>query len=110
MPERPAHAAGAGPRLTNPSGGFGTPHGGDPWYMPLLVLGLLLPLGLLVLMVVMDRVEAPLRRESVSDQLETFLDTARADEVETFVTEGYAPALERYWKRQKHTGHRAATG
>lgn len=78
--------------------------------MPLLALGLLLPLGLLVLMVLMDRVEAPLRRESVSDQLEAFLDTARPDEVETFVTEGYAPALERYWKRQKHPGDRAVAG
>ena len=66
-----------------------------------MLLGLLLPLGLMLLMVLMERVEAPLRRESVSEQLETFLDTARADEVETFVTEGYAPALERYWKRQR---------
>lgn len=71
--------------------------------MPLLLLGLLLPLGLMVLMMLMERVEVPLRRESVSEQLETFLDTARADEVETFVTEGYGPALERYWKRQHST-------
>jgi hypothetical protein len=69
----------------------------------LLLLGLLMPVLLLVLMLAMERVEGPLRRESVSEQLETFLDTARPDEVETFVTEGYAPALERYWKRRRLT-------
>jgi hypothetical protein len=67
-----------------------------------LPLGLLLPLALLGLMLAMERVERPLREESVvSDQLETFLETARPDEVETFVSEGYAPALERYWRRRR---------
>ncbi|MCW2499873.1 MAG: hypothetical protein JWN87_1549 [Frankiales bacterium] len=69
--------------------------------MSVLLLGLLLPVGLLFLMLAMERVERPLRRESVSEQLETFLDTARPDEVETFVSEGYAPALERYWRRRR---------
>ncbi len=70
--------------------------------MSFLLLGLLLPLALLGLMLAMERVERPLRRESVvEDQLETFLDTARPDEVETFVSEGYAPALERYWRRRR---------
>lgn len=71
--------------------------------MSLLLLGLLMPVFLLLLMLAMEHVERPLRREAVSEQLETFLDTARPDEVETFVTEGYAPALERYWKRQRLT-------
>jgi hypothetical protein len=67
-----------------------------------LPLGLLLPLALLGLMLAMERVERPLREESVvNDQLETFLETARPDEVETFVSEGYAPALERYWRRRR---------
>jgi len=67
-----------------------------------LLLGLLLPLALLGLMLAMERVEKPLREESVvNDQLETFLETARPDEVETFVSEGYAPALERYWRRRR---------
>jgi hypothetical protein len=67
-----------------------------------LLLGLLLPLALLGLMLAMERVERPLRAESVvNDQLETFLETARPDEVETFVSEGYAPALERYWRRRR---------
>jgi hypothetical protein len=69
--------------------------------VPLLLVGLLLPVFLIVLMLAMERVERPLRRESVSEQLEAFLDTARPDEVETFVTEGYAPALERYWRRRR---------
>jgi hypothetical protein len=66
-----------------------------------LLLGLLLPLALLALMMFMERVEQPLREASVSEQLEAFLDTARPEEVETFVSEGYAPALERYWKRRR---------
>jgi hypothetical protein len=67
----------------------------------LLPLGLLVPLLLLLLMLSMERVERPLNRESVTAELETFLDTARPDEVETFVSEGYAPALERYWRRRR---------
>ena len=69
--------------------------------MRLLPLGLLLPLALLVLMLGMERVERPLRQASVTDQIEAFLETARPDEVEAFVTEGYAPALEKYWKRKR---------
>ena len=70
--------------------------------MSFLLLGLLLPLALLGLMLAMERVERPLRAESVvNDQLETFLETARPDEVETFVSEGYAPALERYRRRRR---------
>ena len=71
--------------------------------MSLLPVTLLLPLGLLLLMLAMERVERPLRVDSVSDQLETFLDSARPEEVETFVSEGFAPALERYWRRRRLT-------
>lgn len=70
--------------------------------MSVLLLGLVLPFALLGLMLAMERVEKPLRDESlVNDQLETFLESARPDEVETFVSEGYAPALERYWRRRR---------
>lgn len=70
--------------------------------MSVLLLGLLLPLALLGLMLAMERVERPLRKEAeIDDQLETFLDTARPDEVETFVSEGYAPALAKYWRRRR---------
>jgi hypothetical protein len=67
----------------------------------LLPITLLMPLVLLGLMLAMERVERPLRVESVTDELESFLDSARPDEVETFVSEGFAPALERYWRRRR---------
>lgn len=69
--------------------------------MDLLPVTLLLPLLLLGLMLAMERVERPLRVESVNDQLEAFLSTARPEEVETFVSEGFGPALERYWRRRR---------
>lgn len=67
----------------------------------LLAVALLMPVLLLVLMLMMERVERPLRVDSVSEQLESFLDSARPDEVETYVSEGFAPALERYWRRRR---------
>ena len=67
----------------------------------LLPLTLLLPVFLLLLMLAMEKVEGPLREDAVSEQLESFLDSARPDEVETFVSEGFAPALDRYWKRRR---------
>lgn len=67
----------------------------------LLAVALLMPVLLLVLMLMMERVERPLRLDSVSDQLESFLDSARPEEVETYVSEGFAPALERYWRRRR---------
>ena len=69
--------------------------------MSFLLLGLLLPAFLLLLMLAMERVERPLRVDSVSEQLEAFLGSARPDEVETFVSEGFAPALESYWRRRR---------
>jgi hypothetical protein len=57
----------------------------------LLLVALLLPVMLLGLMLLMERVERPLRVDSVSDQLESFLDSARPEEVETYVSEGFAP-------------------
>jgi len=69
--------------------------------VPLLLVAMLLPLLLLALMLGMERVERPLRVDSVSEQLESFLDSARPDEVETYVREGFGPALERYWRRRR---------
>ena len=63
-----------------------------------LTVALLFPLLLLALLLVMERVERPLRKGSISDQLEGFLDTARPEDVEAFISEGLAPALERYWR------------
>ena len=59
------------------------------------------PLALLALMLLMERVERPLRDASTGEQLVDFLETARPDEVETFVSEGFAPALDRYWRRRR---------
>ena len=69
--------------------------------MTLLAVALLLPVLLLLLMLTMERVERPLRIDSVSEQLESFLESARPEEVETYVSEGFAPALERYWRRRR---------
>lgn len=69
--------------------------------MSILLLGLLLPLFLLVLMLAMEHVERPLRFDAVTEQLESFLDTANPDDLEAFVSEGYAPALERYRRRRR---------
>ena len=62
---------------------------------------LLSPLILMGLMLTMERVERPLRHQSVTDELEGFLDGARPDEVETFVSQGFAPAIEAYWARRR---------
>jgi hypothetical protein len=62
---------------------------------------LVAPIVLLALMMVMERVEQPLRRDAVGQQLVDFLETARPEEVETYVSEGFAPALERYWSRRR---------
>jgi hypothetical protein len=59
------------------------------------------PLALLALMLLMERVERPLRQGPVGQQLAEFLETARPEEVETFVSEGFAPALDRYWRRRR---------
>ncbi|MDQ6649934.1 MAG: hypothetical protein M3Z02_07455 [Actinomycetota bacterium] len=72
----------------------------------LLTLTLLFPLLLLALMLIMERVERPLRVDAVGEQVVTFLETARPDEVETFVEEGFGPALNRYWAR-RHRGRPA---
>ena len=69
--------------------------------MGALTVTLLLPLLLLGLMLAMDRVERPLREDPLPDQLDAFLEQARPEEVESFISEGYAPALERYWKRRR---------
>jgi hypothetical protein len=60
-----------------------------------------LPLFLLGLMLAMDKVEQPLRRDALGEQLMDFLDSARPDEVETYVRQGFGPALDSYWRRRR---------
>ena len=69
--------------------------------MSLLIVALLVPLLLLGLMLVMEHVERPLRSDSTPDDLASFLDSARPEEVEAYISEGFGPALERYWKRRR---------
>ena len=64
------------------------------------LLSLAFPGVLLLLLLALARVEAPLRVEAVGEQLVNFLDTARPDEVETFVSQGLGEALDRYWRRR----------
>jgi hypothetical protein len=51
-------------------------------------------------MLLMERVEGPLRKVAVENQVEEFLETARPDEVDAFVREGFTSALER-WRRRR---------
>ncbi|HVF19591.1 MAG TPA: hypothetical protein VNA14_05050 [Mycobacteriales bacterium] len=67
--------------------------------IPLVVLAF--PIFLMLAMLLMERVERPLRVDEVGLQLEAFLANARPEELETFVSEGYAPALDRYWRRRR---------
>ncbi|HVE97699.1 MAG TPA: hypothetical protein VNA12_00780 [Mycobacteriales bacterium] len=67
--------------------------------LPLVVLAF--PLALMGALLLMEWVERPLRVDEVGLQLESFLTNARPEELETFVSEGYAPALDRYWRRRR---------
>jgi len=90
------------------------------------MIGLLViffPFVLLAFMLLMERVEGPLRQVAVESQVEEFLDEARPDEIDTFVREGFPAALERFWSRRRlsrliprparrgrHAAPRAASG
>ena len=65
-----------------------------------LLFALAFPGVLLGVMLLMERVEAPLRGEFLGDHLVDFLDSARPEEVETLVSQGLAPALDRYWRNR----------
>jgi hypothetical protein len=65
------------------------------------LLVLLFPFVLLGFMIVMERVESPLRQVAVENQVESFLDEARPEELDTFVREGLPVALERFRGRRR---------
>ena len=73
----------------------------------ILLLTLLFPGVLLGLMLAMERVEEPLRQAAVGEQLSDFFESARPDEVETFVSQGLATALDRYWGRRRNGNRRS---
>ena len=54
---------------------------------------MLFPFVLLGFMILMERVEAPLRTVAVEDRVEEFLDEARPEEMDTFVRDGLPAAL-----------------
>lgn len=70
----------------------------------MFLLALAFPAVLLVLMLAMERVEMPLRDEAIGDHLVHFLDDARPDEVESYVSEGLESTLRRYWRRRSRRG------
>jgi hypothetical protein len=59
------------------------------------------PFVLLAFMILMERVENPLRSVAVEDRVEEFLDDARPEEMDTFVREGFPAALDVYGRRRK---------
>jgi hypothetical protein len=65
------------------------------------LLVVLFPLLLMAFMLLMERVEGPLRQAAVENQVEEFLETARPDEVDTFVREGFTSAVERWRTRRQ---------
>jgi hypothetical protein len=65
-----------------------------------ILLTLAFPGVLLALMVAMERVEAPLRDEAIGDHLVEFFDNARPEELESFISNGLADRLDRYWHRR----------
>ncbi len=67
----------------------------------LLSLTLLFPLLLLALPLVMERVERPLRVDRSADALAPALLRAQPEELESLSAPGYAPAVERYWRRRR---------
>jgi hypothetical protein len=66
-----------------------------------VLLAIAVPFLLMGLLLTMERVEQPLRVDEIGDDLAQFFEHARPEEVETFVREGYGPALTRYWRRRR---------
>ena len=61
------------------------------------------PFVLLAFMILMERVESPLRTVAVENRVEEFLEEARPEEMDTFVREGFPAALNQYGRRRMLT-------
>jgi len=59
------------------------------------------PFTLLAFMILMERVENPLRRVAVEHRVEEFLDEARPAEIDTFVREGFPAARDQFDRRRR---------
>jgi hypothetical protein len=66
----------------------------------MVYLALAIPPLLMVLTLIMERVEQPLRAEAVSDDIAAWLERAGPEEIEAFVSQGLSPSLDRYWRRR----------
>lgn len=71
--------------------------------MASLVVVLFPPL-LLAFMLLMERVEGPLRERDEGEQVEEFLETAKPEEVDALVREGFSSALARWRERRRRLG------
>jgi len=65
------------------------------------LLVLLFPFVLLAFMILMERVEGPLRTVAMESRVEEFLEEARPEEMDTFVREGFPAALTQLGRRRK---------
>lgn len=65
----------------------------------MVLVALTVPPLLLVLALVMERLEQPLRDAAVSDEISEWLERAAPDEIEHLVSEGLSRPLNRYWRR-----------
>ena len=59
------------------------------------------PFILLAFMILMERVESPLRTVSVEHRVEEFLEEALPAEMDTFVREGFPAARDQFDRRRK---------
>ncbi|MFL6130608.1 MAG: hypothetical protein ACJ73E_16295 [Mycobacteriales bacterium] len=59
------------------------------------------PFVLLAFMILMERVESPLRAVAVERRVEEFLEDARPAEMDTFVREGFPSAVTQLGRRRK---------
>lgn len=65
----------------------------------MVFIALVIPLFLMGLALVMERVEQPLREEAVSDEIAQWLEHAAPEEIESFVSNGLSRPIKRYWRR-----------
>ncbi|HVX46533.1 MAG TPA: hypothetical protein VHC49_21745 [Mycobacteriales bacterium] len=68
----------------------------------LSLLFVLFPLLLMAFMLLMERVEEPLRQSADEDHVAEFLETAEPAEVDTLVREGFTSAFARWRHRRRH--------
>ncbi len=73
----------------------------------LVLWALLVPPLLLALPMGMEKLERRVALGDLTHGLEQFLTTAHPEDVEVFVSQGFAPALEDYWARQRRPPRRS---